>query len=150
MEFRGVKDVLIKVTNCCIEAISGSHRSKVGHGCLKWPLIAPDVEGGIGRSKNNLPSEHLNKDRARRLALARALKATSLSKEARTIVWETYFQTFLPKLTPPAATAAVVGIPVSTVVAPVKVVPPKIQMSGGVISKVVNMGSWLQSSRLIH
>jgi hypothetical protein len=96
-KFRGFDEIYHKVTNCAIaqelDKIAKKYRF-LGQGCAQWPLIAPDEEGGEGRSQTTARKVKLSKDRGRRIALKIALISTKLTKTEREVIWQTYFTTF--------------------------------------------------------
>ena len=104
VDFRG-ENRFIKVTNCAIGLNLGTdpETDKVkyrwlGHGCAKWPIEAtdPNSDSPGSTSRLLLKGEKLNRDRARRIALTRAIgpDGAKLDKATRTAIWENYFRTF--------------------------------------------------------
>lgn len=153
VDFRG-EEKTIKVTNCAIGLNLGTdaetEKTKyrwLGHGCAKWPIEAldPTSDSPGQHSRLLLKGEQLNKDKARRIALTRALKAARLDKAVRTAIWENYFRTFksvrfIPPVSPLVAQTFPPAVSVTSPYIPP--VPEPTRIMGGrdghaVISKVI-------------
>lgn len=182
MRMRGEQGVPVKVTNCTIvenrPTLDGDKKPRVRfltHGFVKWPLIAKIGEKGEilkGNTTSTLPTEKLSKDRARRMALTRALwpnldpktgkRFSPFTREERARIWGSYNTTFMssggggstpsPVITPmPAMITAAMTFPSKEIV-PAPGVP-------GVVSKVVAFPQhhrpspfafWSPSSQTVH
>lgn len=146
-----IHDIQHRITNCAVMEEKDRENRKykfIGHGTIKWPLVAPDMEGGEAMSRCTLPKEKLSKERARKGALARALKgATSLTKDDRTKIWAEYFKQFTKSgvkvfMPPTPAQKQVIPLPPSSLVA---------QGGGhGVVNRLIPMMSWMGHSGRIH
>lgn len=148
-------DVQHRITNCAVMEEKDREKRKykfIGHGTIKWPLVAPDVEDGTRLSRTTLPKEKLSKDTARKAALAKAMKDTvQLTKTDRTAIWAEYFKQF-PKagvkvFMPPTPAAPVqrqaILLPESSLVA---------AKAGGhsIVNRIMPVMSWMTRSELIH
>jgi hypothetical protein len=149
MDFRGEMKT-IKVTNCAITINLGKdpeiEKPKIlGHGIAKWPIEAMDAESEHpGRhSRLLLKGEHLGKDKARRIALTRALASAKLDKATRTKIWETYFQTFksVRKVSPPTPVSAMLADTVQ-ITNPYAPKGNYIMRNPGIVSYVLPASNW--------
>ncbi len=157
MDFRGEKRT-IKVTNCAIGEFLGKEEGQLpryrwkGQGCAKWPIesVEPNSDSPGKHSRLLLKGERLNRDKARRIALARALGDSRFDRTVRTLFWEEYFSHFgiqrsgppTPPPTPLAARATITFLN-----------NPEILREfpeGGVVSKVVSFRYMAPASRYVH
>lgn len=181
MQFRGQAGVPVKVTNCTIvenrPTLDGDKKPRVRfltHGFVKWPIVARrDPQTGAilrGSTTTTLPTERLDKDRARRVALTRALwpnkdpqtkaLASPFTREERTRIWAAYNTQFSTQKALPPATPPLTPMPAvinTSLTFPVEV-SPSVGVPG-IVNKVVAFPQhhrpspfafWSPSNQTVH